>query len=100
VIIIAIYKLSFDHGNALEAEHHIKIFEKLCAQIVTSNIDPGTLRIKLFPHSLVGEATTWYETLPQQDKHWFNTRAAFLEAYGDCSNNHQKLMLSFKQMEK
>jgi hypothetical protein len=26
-------------------------------------------------------------------------RATFLEAYGDRSNNHQKLMLSFKQME-
>ena len=69
----------------MEAEHHIKKFEELCAQIVTPNIDPDVLRIKLFPHSLVREATTWYETLPQQDKHWFNMRVAFLEAYGDCS---------------
>jgi hypothetical protein len=50
--------------------------------VITSNIDPGVLRIKLFSHSLVGEATTWYETLPQQDNHWFIIRAAFLEAYG------------------
>jgi hypothetical protein len=52
-IIIAIYKLSFDHGSALEAEHHIKKIEELCAQIVIPNINPYVLRIKLFTHSLV-----------------------------------------------
>jgi hypothetical protein len=97
---ITIYKTRFDNGNALAAELHVSIFDELCAKIITSNIDPGTLRVKLFPHSLAGAATLWYESLPPKDKYWFNMRTSFLETFGECTTEHQKLILSFKQLEK
>jgi hypothetical protein len=40
------------------------------------NMDPGVLRVKLFPHSLVGLARAWYENVPKKEKRlWFNLRA-------------------------
>ena len=64
-------------------------------------MDPGVLRVKLFPHSLIGLAKTWYENVPEKEKIlWCNLRASFLERSGKCTIEHQKLMLDFKQLER
>jgi hypothetical protein len=80
---------------------HVKKFDELCDKIKPANMDPGVLRVKLFPHSLIGLAKTWCETVAEKEKRlWFNLRASFLERFGKCTIEHQKLMLDFKQLEK
>jgi hypothetical protein len=98
---ITIYNTKFANGNATTADLHVINFDKLCDNIRTSNIDPGVLRVKLFPHSLIGLARLWYENLRTKDlKLWFNLRASFLEKFGECTLEHQKPVLDFKQLEK
>lgn len=100
-IMIKIYSTRFANGNATAAEWHIVNFDKLCDKIMTPNIDPGVLRVKLFPHSLIGLARIWYESALTKDlKLWFNLRASFLEKFGECTLDHQKFMLDFKQLER
>lgn len=99
-VMITLYGTRFVYGNATAAEWHIINFDKLCWKIRTPNIDPGVLRVKLFPHSLTGLAKVWYKSAPAKDlKSWFNLRASFLEKFGE-SLDHQKFILDFKQLER
>jgi hypothetical protein len=82
------------------AEWHIINFDRLCGTIKTPNLDPGILRVKLFPYSLTRKAKLWYENAPKKDlKSWFNLRASFLERFGKCTLLHKKYILDFKQQE-
>jgi hypothetical protein len=46
-------------------------------------------------------ARVWYENVLAEDlKLWFKLRASFLEKFGECTLEHQKLMLNLKTMRK
>jgi hypothetical protein len=68
MIMITIYNTRFASGNTTAAELHVKNFDELCDKINPPNMDPGVLRVNLFPHSLLGLARTWYESIPENEK--------------------------------
>jgi hypothetical protein len=75
---------------------HVKKFDELSDKIKPANMDPGVLRVNLFPHSLIALAK-----VPEKEKKlWFNLRASFLERFGKCTIENQALMLDFKKLEK
>jgi hypothetical protein len=79
-VMIILYATRFASGNSVAVEWHIINFDRLCGTIKTPNLDPGILRVKLFPYSLTRKAKLWYENAPKKDlKSWFNLRASFLE---------------------
>jgi hypothetical protein len=60
--------MQFANGNSLAVECHIISFDGLCGTKKTQNLDPGILKVKLFPHSLTKTTKLWYENAQKKIK--------------------------------
>ena len=97
-----IQNLSFSGKEDENSYLHIRDFEQTCDCLHIEGISDKTLRWKVFPFSLRGEARQWYsQKLSQQRGEWGILRANFcldfyfLDRIGDL----RLKVLSFKQKD-
>ena len=95
-----IRNLSFSRKKDENPYHHIRDFEQTCDCLHIEGISDKTLRWKLFPFSLRGEARQWYnQKVSQQRGEWGVLRANFcLDFYSlDRIGELRLEVLSFKK---
>ena len=70
-------------GNAHEDPHdHIRNFLDVCSPFKFKNISQESIRLRLFPFSLMGDATKWLAELPRESiTSWEELLAAFYEKF-------------------
>jgi hypothetical protein len=59
----------------------------------TQNLDPGILKVKLFPHSSIKTNKLRYENAQKHLKSWFNRRASFWRSWGNTLFITKKIIL-------
>ena len=101
-LIAMIQNLSFSGKEDENPYLHIRDFEQTCDCLRIEGISDKTLRWKLFPFSLRGEARQWYsQKVSQQQGEWGVLRANFcLDFYSlDRIADLRLEVLSFKQKD-
>ena len=101
-LIAMIQNLSFSGKEDENPYLHIRDFEQTCDCLRIEGISDKTLRWKLFPFSLRGEARQWYsQKVSQQRGEWGVLRANFcLDFYSlDRIADLRLEVLSFKQKD-
>ena len=101
-LIAMIQNLSFSGKEGENPYLHIRDFEQTCDCLRIEGISDKTLRWKLFPFSLRGEARQWYsQKVSQQQGEWGVLRANFcLDFYSlDRIADLRLEVLSFKQKD-
>ena len=70
-------------GHATEDAHeHLKNITEICAPFNIANISQESMRLRLFPFSLMGEARTWFKELPPGSiTSWGELQDAFLDRF-------------------
>ena len=73
----------FFGGNAYEDPHeHIQNFIEVCSPFKCKDISKKSIRLRLFPFSLIGEATRWLAELPRDSiLYWDDLIEAFYERF-------------------
>ena len=60
---------------------HLQHFLELCHTIVIKDIEPTSIRLGLFPFSLLGKAKQWFYKEMEAVKTWDKCSAAFLAKF-------------------
>ena len=79
---------------------HLQIFEENCSLLIIPGMTQNTLRWKLFPFSLMGEAKIWYNrTTRRVGGDWIQLKDEFCLFFYPISKviPHRKQLLSFEQ---
>ena len=102
LVLKSIYSHRFVPGGGKSALQHINKFIGICNGIYAPNVDHDIFKVKLFPHSLLGLASIWFQsTLKGNLKSWFNMKASFLDRFSPIgvSSKAKKDLFVFKQRD-
>ena len=70
------------HGLPSEdANAHLQHFLEICNTIVIKDVEPASIRIRLFPFSLSGKVKQWFYKEKEAIKMWDKCFAVFLAKF-------------------